>query len=229
MKTGKSFFLIMTGIVAGGVVLLQPAPALAQWDEHHRERDHLPYSLHHPYPRYGEEVSRLPGEYISFGISGKKYFFSSGIFYRRDDRQYVIVAPPVGTLVAGLPSGYKVVVVNGITYYTHNDVYYQYTPYGYQVVPQPMYPVMMQAPVIVSAATPVTVVTSPPSAPVTVTTTAVQAPSGPEAFTINIPDDKGGYVSVVITRSGKGFTGPQKEYYETFPGVEQLKVMYLGK
>ena len=45
-------------------------------------------------------------------------------------------------------------------------------------------------------------------------------------FTVNIPNDHGGYTAVVIKRSGNGFTGPQGEFYPEFPKVSQLKIMY---
>jgi hypothetical protein len=45
-------------------------------------------------------------------------------------------------------------------------------------------------------------------------------------FTVNIPNDHGGYTAVVIKRSGNGFVGPQGEYYPEFPKVFQLKLMY---
>jgi hypothetical protein len=45
-------------------------------------------------------------------------------------------------------------------------------------------------------------------------------------FTVNIPNDHGGFTAVVIKRSGNGFTGPQGEYYPDFPKVSQLKIMY---
>lgn len=48
-----------------------------------------------------------------------------------------------------------------------------------------------------------------------------------EAFTLNIPNEQGsGYVTVIIKRSGTGFTGPQGEYYPEFPKVTQLQAMY---
>ena len=58
--------------------------------------------------------------------------------------------------------------------------------------------------------------------------TQVPAPpaSQPDEFTVNIPNDHGGYTAVVIKRSGKGFTGPQGEFYPEFPKVSQLKIMY---
>lgn len=45
-------------------------------------------------------------------------------------------------------------------------------------------------------------------------------------FTVNVPNDHGGYTAVVIKRSGNGFTGPQGEFYPEFPKVSQLKIMY---
>jgi hypothetical protein len=57
-----------------------------------------------------------------------------------------------------------------------------------------------------------------------------QVPAPPAAqsdeFTINIPNDHGGYTAVVIKRSGNGFTGPQGEFYPQFPTVSQLKIIY---
>ncbi len=48
----------------------------------------------------------------------------------------------------------------------------------------------------------------------------------PNAFTINIPNNHGGYTAIVIKRSGNGFTGPQGEFYPEFPKVAQLKIIY---
>ncbi len=45
-------------------------------------------------------------------------------------------------------------------------------------------------------------------------------------FTVNIPNDHGGFTAVVIKRSGNGFIGPQGEYYPEFPKVFQLRIMY---
>ena len=48
----------------------------------------------------------------------------------------------------------------------------------------------------------------------------------PEEFTVNIPNQQGGYNAVVIRRSGNGFIGPQGEYYPEFPKIFQLEMMY---
>jgi hypothetical protein len=54
-----------------------------------------------------------------------------------------------------------------------------------------------------------------------------QAPAAaPGEFTINIPNNHGGYTAVVLKKSGTGYVGPQGEFYPEFPKVFQLKMMY---
>ncbi len=109
------------------------------------------------------------------------------------------------------PASYQPVMVNGVTYYVNNGAYYLYTGYGYQAVASP---VAVAQPIVVQQA-PQTVVTATPAAVGT-----------DDSFTINIPNDKGGYTAVLLKRSGVGFVGPQGEFYPQFPKVEQLKAMY---
>lgn len=47
-----------------------------------------------------------------------------------------------------------------------------------------------------------------------------------DSFTVNVPRSYGGYQGVVLTKKGRGFVGPQGEFYSEFPSVEQLKEMY---
>lgn len=94
-------------------------------------------------------------------------------------------------------------------YYYHDYVYY---PEDYVVV-QP--PVVYQQPVT-------TVVQSVPA----VVQPASPAAGNDNSFTVNIPNDSGGYTVVTLQRSGSGFTGPQGEFYPEFPKVSQLKAMY---
>ena len=111
-------------------------------------------------------------------------------------------------------SNYQPVVVNGVTYYVNNGVYYLYTQYGYQAVATPA---GVTSPVVVQTAT---VMAPSPVAPVAAVVDT------DDSYTINVPNDKGGYNAVLLKRSGKGFTGPQGEFYPDFPKVSQLKLMY---
>lgn len=110
----------------------------------------------------------------------------------------VLVSPAVVSTV----SSFQPVSINGVTYYVNNGTYYMYDGYGYRVVTLPV-TVVQPAPVV--------------------TTVPVDSQ---DVFTVNIPNDKGGYTAVTVNRSGKGFVGPQGEYYPEFPTVSQLKAMY---
>jgi hypothetical protein len=111
-------------------------------------------------------------------------------------------------VVASPSTSYQPVVVNGVTYYVNNGAYYIYTQYGYQAVAAP---VGVSQPVITQSA---------------ITVTAPAAVDPTDSFTVNIPNDKGGYSAVVLKSSGKGFVGPQGEFYSEFPKISQLKIMY---
>jgi hypothetical protein len=106
-------------------------------------------------------------------------------------------------------SSYQPVVLNGVTYYVNNGAYYIYTQYGYQAVAAPA---GVSAPVVQAA----TVTAAP----------ATASADTDDSFTINIPNNKGGYNAVLLKRSGNGFIGPQGEFYSEFPKVSQLQVMY---
>jgi osmotically inducible lipoprotein OsmB len=67
---------------------------------------------------------------------------------------------------------------------------------------------------------PETVVVAQPAAVVPSTTY-----SG-DTVTINVPNNNGGYTSVVLKRSGNGYVGPQGEYYDQVPTTSQLQAMY---
>lgn len=162
-----------------------------------------PHSSHYPYGHVRPSLSR---GYVEIGFSGSKYFYNTGIFYRQGPRlDYVVVPPPQGVVVYALPDERNRVIVDRVTYYTYNGVYYTRVPEGYEVVQPP-------AQVIVE---PTMVAVSP------------VAQKMQDEFTINIPNTTGsGYASVMIKRSGTGFTGPQGEYYAEFPKIVQLQAMY---
>jgi hypothetical protein len=124
--------------------------------------------------------------------------------YYRDGRWYERGWFGLGFVVSALAIGALIeslpprhtTVVVEGTPYYHDDMYY------YRQSPQGGYVVVPQ-PQIVQA-----------------------QPQMPETSTVNIPNSRGGYTSVTLTRSGNGFVGPQGEYYPNFPSVEQLRIMY---
>jgi hypothetical protein len=178
-------------------------------DRHSRHYDrrydyHRSHYYHH-YPRYpyGGITVSLPNGYINVGYGGRRYYYGSGVFYQAGIRDYVVVPAPVGAVVTVIPRDAYAVVVDGVQYHTYNGIYYKRFAEGYKVVDPP-------AQVIVEPTTIAANVT----------------PKQQEEFTLNIPNNKGGYTAVSLKRSGEGFIGPQGEFYNQFPTVEQLKTMY---
>lgn len=82
---------VVIGVLA--LVLFVP-PAQAHERSRGRSRHSLPYYVSQNYPAYGKVVVRLPGNYISVVIGGRRYYHCDGVFYRRYVRNYVVVAPP---------------------------------------------------------------------------------------------------------------------------------------
>lgn len=119
----------------------------------------------------------------------------------------------VGATLSSLPPSYRMVYVGRTPYY-YDGIYY-YRPYysGYVVVADPtISPVLVNQPVVVQ------------SSPVT---TNIQPQSQTsETVTINVPNSKGGFTPVVLTKYSDGYLGPQGEFYSGNPTVEQLKVLY---
>ncbi len=113
--------------------------------------------------------------------------------------------PASGKIVVHLPNTVISVGIGGHRYHYSDGVFYRKHPRYYVVVPPPREVVVVAG-------------RDRPSRD----TNGIG-----ETFTVNIPDDCGGYTPVTLKRSGRGFIGPQGEFYPEFPKVEQLKVMYV--
>jgi hypothetical protein len=158
-----------------------------------------------PTPSYAWHGHSYVG--INLGVWPGPYYYGDPYYHHYYDPYYdPYYAQPVYAVVPS--SSYQPVVVNGVTYYLNNGVYYIYTQYGYQAVATPA---GVSAPVIQQTA-------SIAAAPASVDTD--------DSFTINVPNEKGGYTAVLLKKSGKGFIGPQGEFYSEFPKVSQLQAMY---
>jgi len=224
-RSGKMKFVIPL-LISAFLIQAAPTPVWAQPPERGgggrggpgggEPRDHF-------YP-HGKWFDSLPLAFATLIIAGATYYYYEGIYYQRMRDGYVVVTAPVGAVVTTIPLGCQPVIIDGVPYYTINGVTYRYTPCGYQVVPTPSVP-------------PPTVVIVNNSVPGQKTTTVVTAnnaanvqeasvTNASNSFIVNIPNSKGGYNAVTLTRSGNGFIGPQSEYYTEFPTIEQLKVMY---
>lgn len=194
--------------------------------DHHDDRYHDDHHYYgwHDHPHYGYHMHFLPAGYYTIWVGGMKYYYYDGLYYSYvGDGDYVLVNPPIGAYVNVIPPDFQPVSINGRVYYTNDGVYYVLTHHGYKVVPQPV--VYAQPPVQVIEAQPQQVVVqAAPVAPAVVSTVPVD---GQDTFPINVPNNSGGYSTVVIKKSGNGYVGPQGEFYATFPTVAQLKAMYV--
>jgi hypothetical protein len=192
---------------------------------HHDDRHFYGWRDH---PHYGLHMHFLPDGYFTVWVGGTRYYYYDGLYYAYVGYgDYVLVNPPVGAYVTAIPPDFHPIIINGVTYYADNGVYYVLTRHhGYKVVEPPV--VYVQQPAEVVVAQPQQVVVTQP-APVVTTVTTVQAPAvvAQDTFPINVPNNTGGYTTVVIKRSGKGYMGPQGEFYAEFPKVTQLKAMYV--
>ncbi|MBF0593586.1 MAG: hypothetical protein HQL22_01315 [Candidatus Omnitrophica bacterium] len=249
MKNNKRNTMILAAVCLAGLSLAGATSSYAWERDHHGDRHYYHY---HDRPSFGMRLSFIGDDVITVRSGRTSYYYYDGLYYNRAGSDYVLIPPPIGVVVTSIPPDFHPVVINGVTYFTDNGTYYVYTRYGYQVVPPPV--TLVQQPVIVvqqpvvQAAAPaqpaVVMASQPPAAPVqdpvivpeqvsvkAASPSPVQpvamAISAEQSFTVNIPDNKGGYVAVVIKKTDKGFTGPQGELYETFPKVAQLQVMYV--
>ena len=134
-----------------------------------------------------------------------------GHYYYRDSHWYrsgwfwgsFATGLALGTIVSALPPYYETVYVGGAPYYYYDNVYYRPYPRGYIVVPTPANTIVVPAPNV----------------------TQPEATSG-EVVVINVPNASGGYTPVRLIKHNTGYIGPQGEYYEGHPTVEQLRALY---
>ena len=201
MKDIKKFMMVLPVFIL--ISLLCSSSAYAWFwggDGHGRGRG---YPRYERYP-YGTLEMVLPHGCIAIGFGGHRYFYNAGLFYLESDHRYVVVPPPAGVVVYGIPDGWHQVVIDGVLYYTYNGIYYTRVPQGYQVVQPPTQVIVEQATVTANL--------------------GVDQPQ--QEFTVNIPNSRGGYVPVLIKKFGNGFVGPQGEFYAEFPKVAHLQAMY---
>ena len=166
----------------------------------------------------------------AWGGRGGRYYWHGGRWYNNSWFWFGagMTALALGSVVASLPPYYNTVYYGGVPYYYYDGIYYQSSPYGYTVVQAPPMaaPAVVQQPYVqqpYTVAQPAMYAPSVESANIVQTTP--QNTQG-ESFTVNVPNYKGSYTPVTMTRSGTGFTGPQGEYYADFPKIKQLKEMY---
>lgn len=206
-KFQKGVHLMVTSALVTGV-LLSTSASEASWkhkrkfkNDYHR---HHQYYRHHTWSTGGQIVVKLPWDFITVVVGNDFYKYRDGHYYKKHPVGWKSVKAPRGACLAELPRGYHRKLVNNRIYYVYNDVYYLKDARGYVVVDKPGGYDRSDRKMVKNK----TVVNSS------------------ETITINIPKMNGQYEPVELVVEDDGFIGPQGEYYEEFPKVADLKVIY---
>ncbi len=184
-----------------GIIMLLTTTHAEAWNWRHRYKHK---HLNHDY--YGKIVYKLPWGSATIIVGDHRYRYYDGHYYRKHPYGWKLVRAPRGVCITRLPRGYKKVYFGKKRYYHHNDVYYKRVVNGYEIVddPSPDYTVVKNREIYAD----------------------YDDDYDFESLTVNIPKEEGGYDAIELKREGEGFIGPQGEYYEEFPKIAQLKVIY---
>jgi hypothetical protein len=147
------------------------------------------------------QVAVLPEGYDNINYGGVTYYYNDGQFYVPTNGEIIEVQPPVGAIVPNLPENSVIIDDNAQTYYVDNGVFYSKRGSGYEVIVPPFGP---SEGMLVSG-------------------------NARDDVFVRLPDSNGGHVEVKLSRTSRGFKGPQGELYSEFPPMEQLQEMYGGK
>jgi hypothetical protein len=86
------------------------------------------YNHDHYYPPRGYVAPRLPEAYRVLVHKNTRYYYHSGVWYRRSTAGFIVVLPPIGVAIPILPPFYTVLWVGGVPYYYANGIYYVWYP-----------------------------------------------------------------------------------------------------
>ncbi|NDY91322.1 DUF6515 family protein [Ideonella livida] len=122
--TGRTVFLLLS-LALAAALQAHPARAQARMDD----------------PRHGPGLGQVvrhppPGAFVA-PWRGVDYRHFDGIWYRPGPHGWVVVSPPVGVWVSGLPPWAVTVVIGGFLYWRVDSVYYRARDGGYEVVTSP--------------------------------------------------------------------------------------------
>jgi len=201
-------YLVMGGVMSMAMAQSTEAEAknrssrfkYNKYGHHHRGS----YGYRHNSHVSGGFVFSIPRGFIKISVGGKKYHYHDGAYYRKGRHGYNVVSAPIGACIEHLPHGYQKYHVDGVPYYTYNDVYYKHTRGGYEVIHQPY---------------------SRHTKKSRVRNDHRDHDEG-NSITLSIRNKEGGYFSITVKPSGDGYVGPQGEYYDQFPKIEHLKLIY---
>jgi uncharacterized protein YgiM (DUF1202 family) len=131
----KIIYAVFSVLIVGILGLL---PIFEVGNAHAFKQHHRRKAASYSRPIPGKMVARLPKAHVTVRVGRARFFFHSGVFYRRGRGGFIVVHAPLGAAVARLPMGCSTVVIDGNAYYTDNGVFYQKSPSAYVVVNPPI-------------------------------------------------------------------------------------------
>lgn len=91
---------------------------------HHNKQKHAAHHKYSKLPRWGYSYKVAPKNAFVITHSGKRYHYSSGIYYKRVGANYIIAKAPVGIRVRTLPKDRIKCQVKGRKYFYYYGTFY---------------------------------------------------------------------------------------------------------
>jgi hypothetical protein len=150
-------------------------PSEGQFEPFHKHHD-THFGHDHFYPDRGSIIREVPKDAATVSYAGLSYKFHDGIWYEPRGPAFMVIAPPIGLVVQGLPTFATLLARGGQVFIYCNDVYYRPRPdvNGYEVVNDPSEPTFQVAAEVAAASSSQA---GPPAAAVTLGAAPAIAPA----------------------------------------------------
>jgi hypothetical protein len=98
----------------------------------------LPYWRYGYLPFWGDYFWGIPPYSMAFYLDGYNYYDCDGVYYKKDNDKYQVVAAPVGTRVKELPKNSLEFTLDGAPYYYYFGTFYVPVNGQFEIVEPPL-------------------------------------------------------------------------------------------
>jgi len=98
----------------------------------------MPYWRYSYLPFWGDYFWGIPPYSFMFYLNGYNYYDCDGVYFKKENDKYQVVAAPVGYKVKKLPKGSMEFTLDGVKYYYYFGTYYSPVDNQYEVVQPPL-------------------------------------------------------------------------------------------
>ena len=92
--------------------------------KHNTQKHHKLHKRYSNLPRWGANVKSIHTKSTLLRYNNRNFYFHSGIYYQKVNKQYKVVRAPIGLRVKVLPKAAKKVFVNWRPYYYYYGTFY---------------------------------------------------------------------------------------------------------